>query len=61
MHHQDIALLYFTQAKGKLWKAASKILESICQCFHLRYGEHPSHDTDNAYVQEKVTHNDIQL
>ena len=50
MHHQDIVLLYFTQAKGKLRKAASKILESICQYFHLTYGERPSHDTDNTYV-----------
>ena len=59
--YQDTVLLYFTQAKEKLRKAAAKILQSVCQCFHQGYGELTTNDTEDTYVQETVTQGDVLL
>ena len=59
--YQDTVLLYFIQAKEKLQKTASKILQSICQCFLQRYEELTTHDTVNTYVQESVTQGSVLL
>ena len=59
--YQDTVLLYFTLAKEKLRKAASKILQSICQCFHQIYGELTTNETKDTYVQETVTQGDDLL
>ena len=59
--YQNTILFYFTQAKEKLGKTASKILQSSYQCFYQRYGELTTNDTEDTYVQETVTQGDDLL
>ena len=59
--YQNTILLYFTQGKEKLGKTASKILQSSYQCFDQRYGELTTNDTEDTYVQETVTQDDVLL
>ena len=59
--YQDIVVLYFTEAKEKLPKATSKILQSIYQCFHQRCRELITNDTKDTYAQETITQGDILL
>ena len=52
--YTDTVLFYFAQAKKKIQKAASKILQSICLCSHQRYGELTTHEMVNTYVPKTV-------